>query len=41
MDEQQKYAILFAATILGARRLQEIGDKSCPAGECAMAAAVG
>jgi hypothetical protein len=31
MDEQWKYAILFAATILAARKLNEIGDKPCPA----------
>jgi|SRR5215472_3163178 len=40
MDEQRKYAILFGATILAARRLQEIGDKPCPARECAIAGAV-
>jgi len=41
MDEQRKYAILFAATILAARKLHEIGAKPCPgallqtwAGEC-------
>jgi len=37
MDEQRKYAILFAATILAARKLQEIGDKPCRARECAIA----
>ena len=41
MDEQRKYAILFAATILAARRLHEIGAKPCPARECAMAKAIG
>ena len=30
MDER-KYAILFAATILAARKLKEIGAKPCPA----------
>src|SRR6516225_7306317 len=40
MDEQRKYAILFAATILAARKLNEIGVKSCPARECAIADAV-
>jgi hypothetical protein len=40
MDEQRKYAILFAATILAARKLHEIGDKPCPARECAIADAV-
>ena len=33
MDEQRKYAILFAATILAARKLNEIGSKPCPARE--------
>ena len=37
MDEQRKYAILFAATILAARKLNEIGNKPCPARECAIA----
>ena len=36
MDEQRKYAILFAATILAARKLNEIGAKPCPARECAI-----
>ena len=40
MDEQRKYAILVAATILAARRLSEIGVKSCPARECAIADAI-
>jgi hypothetical protein len=40
MDEQRKYAILFAATILAARKLNEIGVKPCPARECAIADAV-
>ena len=40
MDEQRKYAILFAATILAARKLHEIGDKPCPARECAIADAI-
>ena len=40
MAEQRKYAILFAATILAARKLQEIGDKPCPARECAITDAV-
>ena len=40
MDEQRKYAILFAATILAARKLSEISVKSCPARECAIADAV-
>ena len=40
MDEQRKYAILFAATILAALKLNEIGDRPCPARECAIADAV-
>ena len=40
MEEQRKYAILFAATILAARKLNEIGLKSCPARECAIADAI-
>jgi len=40
MEEQRKYAILFAATILAARKLNEIGVRSCPARECAIADAV-
>ena len=40
MDEQRKYAILFAATILAARKLNEIGDRPCPARECAIADAI-
>ena len=31
MDEQRKYAILFAATILAARKLNEIASKPCHA----------
>jgi len=40
MDEQRKYAILFAATILAVRKLHEIGDKPCPARECAISDAI-
>jgi len=40
MDEQRKYAILFAATILAARRLNDLGDKPCPARECAIIDAI-
>jgi len=29
IDEQRKYAILFAATILAARKLNEIGSQPC------------
>jgi len=38
--KQRKYAILFAATILAARKLNEIGVKSCPARECAITDAI-
>ena len=31
MDEERKYAILFAPTILAARKLNETGTKACPA----------
>jgi hypothetical protein len=40
MDEQRKYTILFAATILAARELHEIGTKPCPARECAIGDAI-
>jgi len=40
MDEQRKYAILFAATILAARKLHEIGSRPCPAREAVIADAV-
>jgi len=40
MDEQRTYAILFAATILAAKKLHEIGDKPCPARECAISDAI-
>lgn len=40
MEEQRKYAILFAAVILAARKLNEIGSKPCPARECAIADAI-
>ena len=40
MDEQRKYAILFAATILAARKLNEIGSKPCPARKCAISDAI-
>ena len=30
MDEQRKHAILFAATILAARKLNETGSKPLP-----------
>jgi hypothetical protein len=40
MDERRKYALLFAATILVARKLHEIGSKPCPAREFAIAEAI-
>jgi hypothetical protein len=40
MDEQRKYAILYVATILAARKLNEIRDRPCPARECAISDAV-
>lgn len=40
MDKQRKYAILFAATILVARKPNEIGSKPCPAREFAIADAI-
>ena len=40
MDEQRKYAILFAATILAARRLNELGDRPSPAREACIADAI-
>jgi hypothetical protein len=42
MDEQRKYATLFAATILAARKLREIGDKlqlDCTASKTSIALA--
>jgi len=40
MGDRRKYALLFAATILPARKLHEIGGKPCPARECAIADAI-
>ena len=40
MDEQRKYTILFAPTILAAWKLHEIGNKPCPARECVIADAI-
>jgi hypothetical protein len=40
MTEERKFALLFAATILAARRLAEIGDKPCPARDAAIADAI-
>jgi hypothetical protein len=39
VSEERKYAILFAATILAARRLAELGeraDRPCPAREAVL-----
>ena len=40
MTEERKYAILFSATILAARKLAEIGDQPCPAREACMEDAI-
>ena len=40
MEEQRKYAILLAATILAAKKLHEIGVKPSPARECAIVDAI-
>ena len=40
VEEQRKYANLFAATILAAKKLHEIGVKPSPVRECAIADAV-
>lgn len=40
MTEERKYAILFSATILAARKLAEIGDKPCPSREACMEDAI-
>ena len=43
MDEQRKYAILFAATILAARQLADLGDladRPCPAREVVLTNAI-
>ena len=43
MTEERKFALLFAATILAARKLAEIGDladKPCPAREAAIGDAI-
>jgi len=36
MDGQRKYAVLFAAAILAAQKLNESGSKRHPARECAI-----
>jgi hypothetical protein len=40
MNEQRKYAILFSATILAARKLTELGDKPSSAPEACIANAI-
>jgi len=40
MTEERRFALLFAATILAARKLAEIGDKPWPAHEFAIANAI-
>jgi hypothetical protein len=40
MDEPRKHAILFAATILAARKLAELGEKPSPAREACIANAI-
>jgi hypothetical protein len=40
LTEGRKYVILFAATILAARKLAEIGDRPCPAREACIADAI-
>ena len=40
MTEERKYAILFSATILAARKLAATGDKPCPAREACMEDAI-
>jgi hypothetical protein len=44
VSEERKFALLFAATILAARKLSEIGElanKPCPAREAVIADAIG
>jgi hypothetical protein len=36
MTEERKYALLFAPTILAARKLAEVGDRPCPARDACM-----
>jgi hypothetical protein len=40
VSEERKFALLFAATILVAGRLAELGHKPCPARDAAIADAV-
>lgn len=40
MTQERKYAILFAATILAARKLAEVGEKPCPARDACIADAI-
>ncbi len=40
MDEPRKHAILFAATLLAARKLNDLGDKPSPAREACISTAI-
>ena len=40
MSEERKYAILYAATILAAKKLHEVGDKPSPAREACISDAI-
>jgi hypothetical protein len=40
MTEERKYAILFAATILAARKLAEVGERPCPARDACISDAI-
>jgi hypothetical protein len=40
MDEPRKHAILFAATLLAARNLNELEDRPSPAREACIATAI-
>lgn len=40
MTEERKHAILFAATLLAARKLNEVGDKPSPARESCISNAI-
>jgi hypothetical protein len=40
MTEERKFAILFSATILAARKLTELGDRPSPAREACIANAI-
>ncbi len=40
MDELRKHAILFAATLLAARKLNDLGDKPSPTREACISTAI-